>query len=105
MLPWLAMLAATAPPAPAPVDAAGLALANEIARVGGGHATVMSYDIDKKGKVTRCSVVQSSGSTELDQRACAIFLEKARFRPARDEVGHPIAKLDQRTRIVWNITE
>ena len=103
MLPWLAMLAATAPPAPSNAD--GLTLAADIARVGSGHATVMSYDIDKTGKVTQCNVVQSSGSTELDQRACAIFLEKARFRPARDEAGHPIAKLDQRTRIVWNITE
>ncbi len=85
----------------APTD--GRALAADIARVGSGHVTIIAYDVGIGGNVTHCSVFQSSGAPELDQRACAIFLEKARFSPKRDTRGRAVPDLGRKTRILWNI--
>lgn len=38
--------------------------------------------VDAKGNVTKCSVVESSGTKELDDQTCALVASKARFRPA-----------------------
>ncbi len=102
----LFLLAAATPPVPPPADKAdGRALAAHIARIGSGHATIIAYDVGANGKVTHCGIHQSSGAPELDERACAIFLEKARFTPRRDSRGRAIADIGRKTRIVWNIEE
>ncbi|WBO24656.1 energy transducer TonB [Sphingomonas abietis] len=54
-------------------------------------ATGFRLDIDADGAVARCTVTATSGSDELDQTACELLVRRARFSPAMDASGHPIA--------------
>lgn len=47
-------------------------------------------EIDTKGLPANCSIVASSGSSELDQETCALMLRRARFSPALDAAGKPV---------------
>jgi len=42
------------------------------------------------GRVTNCTIVQSSGSVALDSATCNVMRRRARFTPARDGAGNPI---------------
>ena len=56
------------------------------------------------GRVTRCSIVQSSGHDSLDQATCTIMQGRARFEPARDSEGRPVADTVS-SRIRWVLPE
>lgn len=43
------------------------------------------------GKPVSCTTTVSSGHDVLDQSACNAFVKRARFSPAKDEAGNPIA--------------
>jgi TonB family protein len=43
------------------------------------------------GRPTRCTVVKSSGSQRLDKQSCDIFMRRARYTPATDDAGLPVA--------------
>lgn len=45
------------------------------------------------GRVTHCTIVQSSGSGALDNASCRILRSRARFTPARDAHGNPVDDL------------
>ncbi|MCJ2187421.1 energy transducer TonB [Novosphingobium beihaiensis] len=47
--------------------------------------------VDEKGMPTRCDTVQTFDNTDFDVRACGIILDKARFHPALDRNGQPVA--------------
>lgn len=47
--------------------------------------------IGTDGRVTSCSVTSSSGSPDLDEAACDGMTRYARFNPAQDSAGNPIA--------------
>jgi protein TonB len=47
-------------------------------------------DIDKHGRVKRCTIVQTSGSSSLDNATCNILERRARFTPARDANGNAV---------------
>ena len=47
--------------------------------------------IDEMGKVTDCSVTESSRNQILDDATCALMMARARFTPARDDKGQPVA--------------
>ncbi len=49
--------------------------------------------VDASGRVTGCRIVESSGSSRVDHAACDRALRMARFAPARDEAGQPVAAL------------
>ena len=60
--------------------------------------------VDKKGRVTNCAIVRSSGHAILDARTCELVSQRARFRPALDENGNPI--VSSYTNIVrWTLPE
>ena len=67
-------------------------------------ATAILVKITPEGLARDCTVIQSSGTPELDARACAILMEKGRFKPMVDAKGNAIEG-QYRTRIVWKITE
>lgn len=67
--------------------------------------TVIAYDVGVDGNVTHCSIFQASGAPELDNRACSIFTEKARFKPKLDSYGRAIPELNRRFRIAWKIKD
>jgi protein TonB len=60
--------------------------------------------ISTAGRVEDCSITQSSGSALLDSTTCRIMQSRARFTPARDAVGAPVADwMDARIR--WVLPE
>ena len=60
-------------------------------RAGVEGRTGFRLDIGIDGKATACTIVSSSGSDELDGTACRLLMRRARFTPAKDESGNPIA--------------
>lgn len=42
------------------------------------------------GRVTDCSVLQSTGDTEVDQALCNLMIRQSRWEPARDRQGNAI---------------
>jgi protein TonB len=51
--------------------------------------TRVSYTIDSTGKVSACTVTQSSGSARLDEATCKIIMRRFRFNPATRD-GQPV---------------
>jgi TonB family protein len=58
--------------------------------------------VDAKGAVSDCVVTVSSGSPALDAQTCRLVWLRARFTPARDGTGAPVASTYQQ-RINWRI--
>ena len=56
------------------------------------------------GMPSRCAITASSGSADLDLATCNLVLSRARFRPARDGSGQPIASAYS-NRVAWRIPE
>ena len=46
--------------------------------------------IDTDGRISDCTIVESSGFDAFDKRTCEIFRKRARFSPALDVLGKPI---------------
>jgi periplasmic protein TonB len=46
--------------------------------------------VTKSGNVKSCVVTQTSGHSDLDDAACK-YMKKARFTPALDQKGKPVA--------------
>jgi protein TonB len=60
--------------------------------------------ISRRGHVTECEVVSSSGSDALDRATCEILEGRARFEPARDAQGKRVT--DEYTgRIRWELPD
>lgn len=64
--------------------------------------TSVSLDIGPDGAIIRCNVTESSGAAVLDEATCAAIISRARFTPARDRNGRPVADNYAR-RIVWKL--
>jgi TonB family protein len=66
--------------------------------------TVVSIAVNERGKVTACNVDISSGSAALDARTCQIFRGRAKFTPAHDSSGRPVASVFL-SRITWRVED
>lgn len=66
--------------------------------------SVISWTINTQGRVEGCRTVQSSGSSDLDDAACRALTRRARYTPAKDQNGNPIATTKQR-RVRWVIPQ
>jgi len=62
----------------------------------------ITWQINEQGRVENCSVVNSSGSPDLDDAACRLITRRGRYTPAKDESGNPMRSTDART-IRWQI--
>jgi len=58
--------------------------------------------IDRSGEVASCDVVRSSGSATLDSATCRTVRRRARYQPAVDGAGQPIAAVDNHT-VRWSL--
>lgn len=47
--------------------------------------------VGTNGRVTNCMVTSTSGSSALDSATCRLLTSRARFTPARDSAGSPVA--------------
>lgn len=59
--------------------------------------------VDEVGAVTTCMIV-SGANPDLDRATCSLLRRRARFDPARDEKGMPIAS-KFRNKVVWPASE
>jgi len=50
-----------------------------------------TLEVGANGRVTGCTITFSSGSSALDSATCRILRSRARFTPARDSNGMPVA--------------
>jgi protein TonB len=62
----------------------------------------ISATIGPDGRVSGCSVTNSSGSRDLDSAACTNFQRYARFNPALDRDGNPISA-SYSTRVTYRL--
>ncbi|HET9354041.1 MAG TPA: TonB family protein [Sphingomicrobium sp.] len=46
--------------------------------------------ISESGRVTDCSVRQSTGDAQVDQALCTLMIRQSRWAPARDRQGRPV---------------
>jgi protein TonB len=53
--------------------------------------TRFSVQVNAEGRVTSCTVTGSSGTPELDDAACRAISRRARFKPATNGEGEPVA--------------
>ncbi|MEH3100541.1 energy transducer TonB [Sphingomonas adhaesiva] len=58
--------------------------------------------VDADGRVSTCSVTQSSGSAALDQATCRLYAKRARFDAARDDGGARVASTYS-DRVRWQL--
>ncbi|HYG46815.1 MAG TPA: energy transducer TonB [Allosphingosinicella sp.] len=61
-------------------------------------------DVGPDGRVASCAVTRSSGSAALDDATCRLIRSRARFTPALDSGGAPVADKIA-GRIVWKLPE
>jgi TonB family protein len=66
-----------------------------------GNVTIR-YLINLRGRVTECTIEESSGSSALDRRSCAIWTSRLLYRPARDANGRPTTQSSTQ-RFRWRI--
>jgi protein TonB len=55
-----------------------------------GGTVGLSFRVEANGRVSRCSVTQSSGVPELDALTCRLIIQRFRYRPSTDRFGRPI---------------
>ena len=63
---------------------------------------VARLEINEQGRVSKCTISQSSGSASLDAATCRILSTRARFRPAVDGEGRQVADTFTQ-RITWRL--
>ena len=64
---------------------------------------VADLAIDREGRVSKCTVFQSSGHKVLDEKTCEVLKERARFTPAQDSNGDPVEGRCRTTSFNWKI--
>ncbi len=64
----------------------------------------LRLDVSIDGRVAGCTVTSSSGHSDLDSTACQLVTRRARFKPATDSSGSPMAD-SWSSRFVWRIPE
>lgn len=53
--------------------------------------STFKVSVDAAGKVSDCTIIISSGFARLDQLTCKLVTRRARFNPAMDQNGRPVA--------------
>ncbi|QNM82991.1 energy transducer TonB [Sphingomonas sabuli] len=104
----LMLAAAASQPTPAQGDLQGLFTPDDYPAIAleneeGGRVRVRLV-IAPSGFVESCKVIESSGSTSLDEQTCAVIRARAQFSPAKDAKGRPIKDTYLQT-ITWRVGE
>jgi TonB family protein len=93
-------------PRPASGNLTGLFTANdyprEALRKEEQGTTAVRLDIDERGRIRTCTVLDSSGSASLDRATCNVLTRRARFSPALDSAGRAVADTHVQ-RISWRL--
>ncbi|QDH35975.1 energy transducer TonB [Porphyrobacter sp. YT40] len=71
----------------------------------GGEGTVrFAVTVSPQGRVTACTILETSGDPRLDRESCEFLTRRARFEPARDDDGKPVEGRWE-SRIAWKIPD
>lgn len=54
--------------------------------------TTIRFTVDRDGRGRDCRLLESSGSSVLDQTTCGLMTRRFRYRPARDAAGRAVAE-------------
>jgi len=65
-------------------------------------ALTFRLSIDTDGRVSDCTIIKSSGHSDLDSEACRLLTRRARFRAAKGADGNPMTDT-YTSRFVWQI--
>jgi protein TonB len=60
-------------------------------------------EISPQGRVSRCMITRSSGSSALDLATCRLATKRLRYRPATDPAGRPVSDVKEGLRVVWRL--
>ena len=63
-----------------------------------------NLQISASGRVTGCSITNSTGHSALDEATCSLLQKRARFEPARDNQGNKVAGT-YRSSVTWRLPE
>ena len=55
-----------------------------------GKSVILALTIAPTGRATACRVYRSSGFPDTDAKACALAMERLRFKPATNAAGEPV---------------
>ena len=69
------------------------------ARAGG--TVLVRYTVGADGRVSGCTITQSSGNADLDSTTCRLIEKRFRYEPARDAQGRPAADTLTGRHIWW----
>ena len=64
--------------------------------------TSFRLEVSAQGDVTNCTISQSSGHADLDAATCKAVMRRAKFEPAVDYDGQPVASMYS-NRVRWQI--
>lgn len=67
---------------------------------GAAGTVAISFGVGADGRVSRCSVIGSSGDAELDRLTCALVERRFVYRPARNAAGQAV-ETTLRTTFTW----
>ncbi|WP_260483719.1 energy transducer TonB [Sphingomicrobium flavum] len=59
--------------------------------------------VGTNGRVTACTITQSTGSSDLDNQTCRILERRARFTPATDDTGAKVSDTVTTPPIRWEL--
>ena len=71
---------------------------------GGEGAVRFAVTVSPQGRVTACTILESSGDPRLDRESCQFLTRRARFDPARNDDGTPVEGRWE-SRITWKIPD
>ena len=60
-------------------------------------------EIGPSGRVSSCTITQSTGNSTLDRATCSVLQRKAKFTPAKDQTGNPISDTYNTPPIRWQL--
>lgn len=75
----------------------------EAVRNGWEGTVVADLSVNKKGRVSACRIVKSSGYTVLDRTTCNLLFRRAKFTPATDDNGDPTEDTFRTPPIDWRL--
>ena len=53
----------------------------------------VKMNVDASGRITTCTVASSSGSPQVDQKACELVMARGKYEPARSADGRAVPAL------------
>jgi protein TonB len=74
---------------------------NAAAEAGEQGNVSVTFVIGSDGRISDCQVVGSSQHPRLDVIPCKLLLKRARFKPAKDAAGNPVATRGRTSMLFW----